>query len=198
MNYTINSTKRKLIICCSLFLFLFKVTMGLYYFFNVPTYTAPLWIGFNNLLYIIPYGYIMLVFIDYFKQTQLKGLQIITLILLSVEIVTGVFNFINLYNPLIPKIVLVVINAIWCTALIVWTILLFMAKIKDTPALLSIRYFASGLLLYLVLWMIPMIPGLVKPENIYAALPFVSMTLAIPFIFSLNFAMKFKEVKEAG
>jgi len=43
-----------------------------------------------------------------------------------------------------------------------------------------------------------MIPGLVKPENIYAALPFVSMTLAIPFIFSLNFAMKFKEVKEAG
>ena len=198
MNYTINSTKRKLIICCSLFLFLFKVTMGLYYFFNVPTYTAPLWIGFNNLLYIIPYGYIMLVFIDYFKQTQLKGLQIITLLVLSLEIVTGVFNFINLYNPLIPKIVLVVINVIWSTALIVWTILLYMAKIKDYPALLSIRYFALCLLLYLVLWMIPTIPGLIKPEYIYLALPFVSMTLAIPFIFSLKFAMKLQGGKEAG
>jgi len=71
-----------------------------------------------------------------------------------------------------------------------------MSLLKDYPAILSIRYFAAGLLFYLVLGMIPMFHILVKPENIVVCLQLVGFTLAIPFIFSLNFAVKCQTVKD--
>ena len=195
MKYSINRTKRNLIILCSLFLILFKITMGLYYFFIGPIKMEPLLSGMNNLLYLIPYSYLMLVFVDYFKQTKLKALQIITTIILSVEIVTSVCSFINLYNPLIPKIVISIISSIWFIAIIVWILSLFQTKMKDYIGLLSIRYFAAGILLYLLLGIITLIPGLVKRTDIFAALQLVNVTSAIPFIFSLNFGMKIQGEK---
>ena len=193
MKYTIKRTKRNFIILCSSFLIVCQIVLGLFFFFNGPTKLDTLQIVIRNILYMIPYGYLMLVFVDYFKHYQLKVLQIITITILIFEIVTIGCVFINLYNPIISRFILSVISAIWVITIIIWIILLFRPKIKDYTAMLSIRNFAVGMLLFLVVGIIPSIPSipsLVKPTNIFAMLQLVSIALAIPFIFTIDFAMK--------
>lgn len=190
MEYTISKTKRNLVILCSSILILNQVILGLFKFFNGHIQLDNYQIVIQNMFYIIPYGYLMLVFFDYFKHYQLKVLQIFTVTILSLEIVANAFSFINLYNPIIARFVFSAISVIWFSSIIIWSIFLFYLHGKDYPAILSIRGYAVGILLYLLL--IGIVPMFVKNYDILNSLQLNAMTMAISYIFTIVFAMKLR------
>lgn len=177
-----------MIILCSSFLILYFLVLGFFYFFNGPTKLETLQIIIREILYIIPYGYLMLIFIEYFRYYQLKVLQTTTITILIFEIINRGSQFTNLFNYSLPRFLLPAITAIWTIAAIIWIIFLFIPKMKDYPAMISIRRYAMGLILIFFIGL--SIPFLVKPDNIFAALQLLCIICAIPYIFTIDFALK--------
>ena len=188
MNYAIDKTKRNMIIFSSAFLILYFVVVGLFFLIMGPSKLDTLQFGIKKMLYLIPFGYLMLIFFDYFRYYHLKVLQIATITILTCEVVTLGIQFANVLVAALPKFILLTINAIWITATIIWIIFLFIPKMKDYPALISIRKYAMGpVLIFLIGFSIPFI---VKPDNTFVALQILCIICAIPYIFTIDFAMK--------
>lgn len=177
-----------MIIFSSVFLILYFLIVGLFFFIVGPTELDSLQFGIKKVLYLIPYGYLMLIFFDYFRYYHLKVLQITTITILTCEVVTLGIQFANVLLATLPKFILLTINAIWIIATIIWIIFLFIPKMKDYRALISIRKYAMGpVLIFLIGFSIPFI---VKPDNTFAALQLLCLICAIPYIFTIDFAMK--------
>ncbi len=188
MEYSISRTKRNIIIFSSSFLILYFVIVGLFFFFMVPTELNTLQFGIKKILYLIPFGYIMLIFFDYFSYYHLKVLQITTITILTCEVVTLGLQFANVLIATIPKFVLYTVNAIWVIATIIWIIFLFIPKMKDYPAILSIRKYAIGPILIFIIGF--SIPFFIKPDNTFAAMKVFGIICGIPYIFIIEFAIK--------
>jgi len=188
MEYSISRAKRNMIILSSSFLILYFLIVGLFFFIMGPTKLDPLQSGIQKMLYMIPLGYLLLVFIDYFRYYHLKVLQMSTIAILTGEIITMVIQFANGLIATVPEFVLYTVTAIWMIATIIWMIFLFMANMNDYPAILSIRKYAVGpILIFLIGFSIPF---LVKPDSNFAALQILCMICAIPYIFIIEFAIK--------
>jgi len=188
MNYTIDKKKRNRIIFSSSFLILYFVVVGLFFLIMGPTKLDPLQFGIKKVLYLIPFGYLMLIFFDYFRYYHLKVLQIATITILTCEVVTLGIQFANLLLATLPKFILYTVNAIWVIATIIWIIFLFIPKMKDYRALISIRKYAMGpVLIFLIGFSIPFF---VKPNNTFTAMQLLCIICAIPYILTIDFAMK--------
>lgn len=188
MNYTIDKKKRNRIIFSSSFLILYFVVVGLFFLIVGPTKLDPLQFGIKKVLYLIPFGYLMLIFFDYFRYYHLKVLQITTITILTCEVVTLGIQFANLLLATLPKFILYTVNAIWITATIIWIIFLFIPKMKDYPALISIRKYAMGpVLIFLIGFSIPFF---VKPDNTFAAMQILCLICGIPYIFTIDYSLK--------
>jgi len=188
MEYSIRKSKRNRIIFSSAFLILYFVVVGLFFFIVGPTELDTLQFGIKKMLYLIPFGYLMLIFFDYFRYYHLKVLQITTITIFTCEVVTLGIQFANVLLATLPKFILLTINAIWIIATIIWIIFLFIPKMKDYRAMISIRKYAMGpVLIFLIGFSIPFI---VKPDNTFAALQLLGIICAIPYVFTIDFAMK--------
>jgi len=177
-----------MIIFSSAFLILYFVVVGLFFLIMGPSKLDTLQFGIKKMLYLIPFGYLMLIFFDYFRYYHLKVLQIATITILTCEVVTLGIQFANVLVAALPKFILLTINTIWITATIIWIIFLFIPKMKDYQAMISIRKYAMGpVLIFLIGFSIPFI---VKPDNTFAALQILCIICAIPYIFTIDFAMK--------
>lgn len=193
MEYTINRTKRNIIILSSSFLILYVLILRLFFFFNSSTKIDTIQIIVKNIIFIIPYGYLMLSFNDYFRHYKLKVLQISILAILIMEVILKANLFTNIFDSTWKLAIFLTTNAIWIIATIILIVFLFQTKMKDYPGILSIRKYAISIILVFVLG--TTIPYLVKPVSFFATQQLVELTSAIPYIFTIDFAMKlcFKE-----
>lgn len=188
MEYTINKTKRNLLILSSSFLILYILTMRLFFFFNGPIKIDAFQNVVQKLIYIILYGYIMFVFSDYFRHYKLKLLQILILTHFFMEVIlrSGLFNF----TPELTweKAFFLCTISIWIIVTILLIFFLFQIKIKDYSGIRSIRKFAISIILITVLS--PAFPLFAKPENVFATQQLLELTSVIPYFFTINFAIK--------
>jgi hypothetical protein len=130
----------------------------------------------------------MLVFFNYFRHYKLKVLQISILTILILEAILRANLFTNIFDSTWTKAVFITASAIWISATIILNIFLFQIKMKDYPGILSIRKYAISIILFFVL--VTAFPFIVKPINSFATQQLVELTYAIPYIFTIDFAMK--------
>jgi hypothetical protein len=188
MEYTITRTKRNSIILCSSFLILYVLITRLLFLINTPTKIDTLEQLIRNVIYLIPFGYLMLVFNNYFKHYKLKVLQISNLIILIMEVILRSTFLTNLLELTLKKAVLLSASTIWIAATIVLIVVLFKNKSKIYPGTLSIRNYAiSSLLIYVFSTTYSFY---LKPVNPINTMLLVGLTSAIPFIFTIVFAIK--------
>jgi hypothetical protein len=188
MEYTITRTKRNSIILCSSFLILYVLITRLLFRINTPTKIDTLEQLIRNVIYLIPFGYLMLVFNNYFKHYKLKVLQISILIIFIMEVILRSTFLTNLLELTLKKAVLLSASTIWIAATIVLIVVLFKNKSKIYPGTLSIRNYAiSSLLIYVFSTTYSFY---LKPVNPINTMLLVGLTSAIPFIFTIVFAIK--------
>jgi hypothetical protein len=130
----------------------------------------------------------MYAFIDYFKHYKLKVLQISILTILIMEVIFKANLFTNIFDSTWKFAILLTINAIWFFATIILIVFLFQINMKDYPGILSIRKYTISIILFFVL--VTTIPLFVKPVSIFATQQLVELTFAIPYIFTIDFAIK--------
>ena len=188
MEYTINRTKRNIIILASSILILYVLTSNLFFFLKGPTKIDTLQIVIQKIIFLIPFGYLMLAFFDYFRHYKLKVLQISILTILLIEVILRANLFTNIFDSIWTKTIFITTNAIWIIATILLIVFLFQIKKKDYPGMLSIRKYAISIILFFVL--VTTIPLLGNPVNSFTTRQFVEITFAIPYIFTIDFAIK--------
>lgn len=188
MKYTINRTKRNSIILSSSILILYVLTVRLYFFFKNPTQIDTLQSIIQSLIFIIPYGYLMLQFMEYFRHYKLRVLQISILTIFIVDLILRANLFTHLFDSVWKQAVLIAAIAIWIIATVSLIVFLFQIKMKDYPGILSIRKYAIFSLLIFVL--VPTVPFFVKSDNSFANQQLAELTSAIPYIFTIDFAIR--------
>jgi hypothetical protein len=188
MKYTINRTKRNVIILSSLLLILYVLILRLFFLFTGPTKIDTIQIVIQKIIFLIPYGYLMLAFFDYFRHYKLKVLQISILTILVMDVILRANLFTNIFDSIWTKTIFITTNAIWIIATILLIVFLFQIKMKDYPGMLSIRKYAISIILFFVL--VTTIPLLGNPVNSFTTRQFVEITFAIPYIFTIDFAIK--------
>ncbi len=188
MEYTINRTKRNSIILSSSFLILYILTLRLFFFFKTPTKTDTLQMIIQNVIFLIPFGYLMLAFYRYFRYYKLTVLQISILIVFILEVLFRSALFINLFELAWKKTVLLTASTIWVATIIVFIVFLFKIKPKDYPGMLSIRYYViSTLLAYIFATTYTFYS---EPANPFQTQQLVELSFAIPYFFTIVFATK--------
>lgn len=187
MEYTLTSAKRNSIILCSSFLIL-HVLISRLLLLNTVTKIDTIEILIRNITYLIPLGFLMLAFYNYFKHYRLKVLQISILIIFIMEVISRSTFFINLFEWALIRAVLLSTSTIWIAATIILIVVLFKNKSKVYPGILSIRKYAiSSLLIYVFSTTYSFF---IKPVNPLITMLLVGLTSAIPFIFTIDFAIK--------
>jgi len=190
MEYTINRTKRNTIILCSSFLILYVLVTRLLFFINSTTKIDIVERLIRNVIYLIPVGYLMLAFFKYFKHYKLKILQISILIILVMELIFKSTLFTNMFESTWKIIFLLSASTIWIVATFVLIVGLFSNKTKVYPGMLSIRNYAiSSLLIYVFATTYSFY---LKPVNSLDTQQLIELTSAIPYIFTIVFAIKLK------
>ncbi len=188
MNYTVSKTKRNAIIVCSLFMILYILILRLFFFFNGLEKMDPLQMIIQNVIYIILYGFIMLAFFDYFRHYKLKALQISVLVILISELVLHSHLFADLLGSTWAKAIFLAVNATWILATITVIVYLFRPETKGDPAIPSIRKYATSILFFYVL--VTTVPLFVDPASIFSTQQLLELSFVIPYIFTIEFAMK--------
>ena len=188
MEYTINKTKRNVIILASSILILNVLMSSLYFFFKSPAKIETLQIVIHKIIFLIPFGYLMLAFFDYFRHYKLKVLQISILTILIMEVILRANPFTNIFDPIWIKAVFITTNAIWIIATIFLIVFLFQIKMKDYPGILSIRKYAISVIFFFVL--VTTIPLFRSPANSLTTRQLLELTFTIPYIFTIDFAIK--------
>jgi hypothetical protein len=162
-----------------------QVFWALYFISNAPLKLEPIQSIIRDVLLLFPLGFILLVFMDYFRHYRLKVLQLTTLAILVTEALNFTGGFINHHYQHLPKFILYALGAVWAIARIGWLIFLFLPDRKNYPGLVMIRLFAFGFLLFLL----PGIPLLLKSANSFTTHQLLSITYGIPYFFVIGFAM---------
>ncbi len=188
MKYTINRTKRNVIILSSSLLILYILIIRLYFFFTGPTKIDTLQIVIQKIFFLVPYVYLMLSFFDYFRYHKLKVLQMAIITILIMDVILRANLLTNIFDSTWKQAFFLITNAIWIIATIILVIFLFQIKKKDFPGILSIRKYAISAILLFVL--APTITFVIKSDNRFAIQQLVELTSAIPYFFTIDFAIK--------
>lgn len=188
MEYTISRTKRNIIILASSILILYVLTSNLFFLLKGPTKIDTLQVVIQKIIFLIPFGYLMLAFFDYFRHYKLKVLQISILTILIMEVILRANLFTNIFDSIWTKTIFITTNAIWIIATIFLIVFLFRIKMKDYPGMLSIRKYAISIILFFAL--VTTIPLFGNPVNSFTTRQLVELTFAIPYIFTIDYAIK--------
>ncbi|WP_340114084.1 hypothetical protein [Maribellus mangrovi] len=190
MEYTINKTTRNSIIFCSSLIILHVLITRLLFLFDTPTTIDRSEQLIRNVIYLIPFGYLMFVFHGYFKHYRLKVLQISIFLIFTMEVFLKSTLFKNMFESTIIKTIFLIASAIWIIATIFLIIFLFKSKIKKLPGITYIQMYAISIILIYIL--ATPIPFYVQRENILKTQLLVGLTNVIPYVFTLIFALKLK------
>jgi len=187
MEYTITKTKRLIIILCSSFLILHVlITRLLLYIDSLDKIITSNQLV-QNIIYLIFLGYLLLEFFNYFRHYKLKVLQISILIILIMEVILRSTIFSNLIESVWQKVVLFSASTIWIASTIVLIVVLSKNKSKVNPGMYSIRNYAlSSLVIYVFATTYRFYLNPVNPIN---TLLLVGLTSAIPFVFTIIYAI---------
>jgi len=188
MEYTITKTKRNSIILCSSFLILHVLVTRLLFLINTPSTINTSEHLIRNVIYLIPFGYLMFVFYSYFKHYRLKALQISILLIFTMEVLLKSTLFKNMLESTIIKTIFLIANAIWIIATIILIIFLFKSKKKKLPGIAYIQIYAISIILIYII--ATTIPFYVQRDNILKTQLLVGLTNVIPYVFTLIFALK--------
>jgi len=188
MEYSINKTKRNIIILSSSILILYVFTIRLFYFFKGPVKIDTVQIVIQHIIFLISYGYIIMAIFDYFRHYKFKVLQISILIILIMEVFFRAFSIARLFVPTWKLTMLFIPIMIWIISNIILSVFLFRIKKKDYPGILSIRNYAISS--FVLLNLAQLLLFFMKPAGIFATQQLVELTSAIPYIFSIDFAIK--------
>jgi hypothetical protein len=188
MDYILNNTKRNNIIICSSFLILYFLILGLAFLFKDTRELDIIENSILSILFIIAYGYLLFIFVDYFKHYTLKVLKNITLIILIGEILNQVIKLINSFNPVIPHFIFSSVDVIIILSQIVWIIFLFRLKVKDYAAMQSLRRYAFAIIASFILSVTISVITMFSYSYDYVNLMYLPLT--IPYIFTIDFAIK--------
>ncbi len=187
MEYTITKKKRNSIIFCSLFLILHILITRLP-LLNTETKIDTIEILIRNITYLIPFGFLMLVFYGFFKHYRLKVMQNSILIIFIVEVILRSSFCTNLLDLTLKNAFLISASTIWIAAMTVLIVILFKNRNKDYPGMLPIRNYAiSSLIIY---GFSTTHSFYIKSSNPLNTMLLVGLTSAIPFIFAIVFAIK--------
>lgn len=190
MEYAISKTERNGIILCSSFLIMYVLLTGILFLINTPTKIEIAERLIRNAIYLIPFGYLMLSFFRYFRHYKLKILQISILIIFIMELIFKSTLFSILFESTWQKVVLLSTSTIWIIAIIVVIVGPFKNKAKAFQGMLSVRNYAiSSLLVYVFAVTYSFY---LNPTNPLDTRLLIELTSAIPFIFTIVFAMKLK------
>lgn len=188
MEYTITKTKRLIIILCSSFLILHVLITRLLLFIDAPTKIDTSEQLIKNIIYLILLGYLLLEFYNYFRHYKLKVLQISILTILIMEVILRSSLFSKLFESIWQKAVLFGASTIWIASTIVLIVVLSKNKFIANPGIHSIRNYAlSSLVIYVFATTYRFYLNPVNPIN---TLLLVGLTSAIPFIFTIIYAIK--------
>ena len=188
MEYSITKTKRNAIILSSVFLILHVIISRLYYLICSPTNIDTIPAMVVSIIWIIPFGYLMLSFYDFFGYYKLKVLQISILTILIMEVIFKARLFTNIFESTWQRSVFFSTHVIWIIVTIILIVLLSMKKMKDYQGALSIRNYAISKFVIFIL--AGTIPFFVKPANALDAQLLFGLTSVIPFVFTIVFARK--------
>jgi hypothetical protein len=197
MPYKINRTKRNSIILCSslliLHVFISRVTL-----LNPGTNSNTLEILIRNITYLIPFGFLMMALYNYLRHYRLKVLQNSILIIFLTEVILRSSFFINMLGWDWKRTIFLSASTVWIAATIILIVVLFNNKPKGYPGTGSIRNYAiSSLLIYVFSTTYSFY---IKPDDPLGTILLVGLTSAIPFIFTIDLAIKLtlKEQKPAA
>ncbi len=190
MEYTITKPQRNGIILSSCFLILSILIRGLLFLINTPTKIELAEQLIWNTIYLIPFGYLMLVFYKYLKHYQRKVLQGSILLIFAAELILKSTLFSNLFESPLKKVVLLGTSTIWLIATVVLLVGLLRNTAKTDQGMLAIRNYAiCSLLIYLFATTHSFYLASTNPLQTRLL---VGLTSAIPFSFTIVFAMKLK------
>ncbi len=195
MIYTITKSRWNMLMGCSIFLILNYLLLGFSSLLLSYSELDPTVKLVSNLLTTIAYGYLMLIISGYFRHFKLKVQQNVTLVILTIEILIRILQSVNTITPTISQSVFAVITPLWIVAVFVWNISLFLIQKENYNALQSIRKYAIAILITPILIAVGS-SLLLSPETLnYTDL--FSVLIAIPFIFTIEFAFKLR-IKKAS
>ena len=188
MEYLISKGKKVNLILSSSYLIIYYLVVGLSFLFKDIRKLDSIENGLTILFFAVALGYIYLIFIDYFKFYNLNALKVVSLIVLISEISNQGFLLINSFSPIIPGIISTIFNIVSVIGMITWIVLLFRLKERKYSAFDSLRKFAFGqitaVILGIFIGIVTMFGGFFDYEDL------MYLPLAIPFIFTIDFANK--------
>ncbi len=188
MDYQLSKSKRNNIILCSVFLILYYTISGLSSFLESFRKFDAIEIGFSIVLFTITFSYIYLIFIEYFRNYNLKVLSLISWVLLISEIGNQVYSLINLYRTILPDLISDISRVISIISMIIWTVLLVRIKSDNYRTCNPLKRYALGQI-FAVLMGVGISVFLMFGEH-YDYMDMMVLPLIIPYIFIIEFAIK--------
>ncbi len=190
MEYAINKLKRNSIILSSVFLILYILTIRLYFYFADLTPIGLTQQIIQNLVFLVPYTYIILGLFVYFRFYQLKVLQVSVAVILLLNILFRANLFTHLFESTGEKAIFTTAAIILLVATFIFLIFLFQSKTKDCPGIFSIRKYAISTVCFFALSTTA--PFWAATDKAFATQQLVELTTAIPYIFIIEFALKLR------
>jgi len=149
--------------------------------------------GIISIFFAGSYLYVFLVLINYFKKYKLRGLEIITSILLLSELGNQTSRLINTFKPVIPQFISSFFSIAAVISIIIFIVMILRLKSKDYSCLQSLRRFAFGFIAAFVLGFI--VSAITMFGGFYKYYDLMFIPISIPFFFIIDFALKL-ELKE--
>lgn len=144
----------------------------------------------RNVIFLIIFGYLMLAFFQYFAHYRLKILQYAVLVLFILEIISKSMFFTHLFESNLKMNLFISKTVIWIITNIVLIVGTYRNRTKADRGINSIGNFAITRLLVFVF--AANLPFLLKPENPFRMQQFIELTSAIPYIFTIVFALRLR------
>ena len=148
---------------------------------------------FINVLFLISSIYLYVVLIDYFRKTQLRTLEIVTIVFLISEAGIQMIKLVNAFKFVIPDLLTNFLGILAAINIVVWIVLVLRLKSGSYPALVSLRRYAFGIIAGFVLGVI--IATVLIFNRLTGYFSLVFLPFAIPYFFIIDFALKL-EIKE--
>lgn len=197
MNYTISPAKRNLMILSAAFLTVYTLYNA--YFFHILMEGAvkpdAAQMVIRDLLFAVPYVYLLIVLFDYFRYHGWKVLQSVVLLAAIIEIASKMVTWVNAMGPLTPtsRYYSMSMGLIWFAVILIQAILILRLNRKENPEVFALQKYAVALIVFqLIAFAIPVVIHSANSTSMMVAIRIIS---AVPYLFLIEFTLKLKSEK---
>lgn len=191
MSYTIGKTQRNLMLLSAASLTVYSIYNAFFFLGLKPSNVEPnmAHLIIRDLLFAVPYIYLLIILFDYFRHHEWKVLQYIVLLTAIFEIVTNVISM----NQLIASsnhYYMMFRGVFWFTVIILQSIFLLRLKRKEHPEVFALQKYAVALILFQIIAF--GIPLLFRSESISSMMLVIRIISGIPYLFLVDFTLRLK------